>query len=928
MSEVVVGREPEFALAADFLQELGRDPGALLIQGEAGIGKSTLWLQVIHDAEERGYRVLEARPAESEAKLSYAALTDLIGPVFDETRGALPAPQERGLAAALLRDEADGPTNVRTVGAAVVSVLHTLADKARLLVAIDDVQWIDASSARVLSFAVRRLPAGLGLLLARRTEGEAETPIGFVGALPEDRIQQLSLGPLSLASLHHLIRDRLGSSLPRPLLTRLDAASGGNPFFALEIARALDPDPDDRALGAPLPVPRSLRELVATRLGNLSGPAQEAVLVAAALFRPNIADVTAAMERPTETEASLIEAEEAAVIVSERGRIRFTHPLLASAVYGSAPEGQRRRLHRRLAEVVADLEERARHLAQSTIDADAWTAMEIEEGARRAALRGAQDAAAELFDAAARLTPGDRPDDQARRLLGQAAALNAVGDFAAAHGRAERALDSSRAPSLRAAAHSFLGTLAWFDGDARVATRHLEQALEAAADDHELRGEIYAKLVRFNFTIDFDRAMTYADEAMSVLRAEQEPVFLAHVLIDRFFGDALLGRPPRRELLRRGLELEEDALPTRTEPPHPIPLIWFLCMDEFDAARTRFAVEEEWYRDRGEEVWLANRQAHLALIELRAGRWELAERYVEESCTALNDVQVQGPMALVFEKRALVDAHRGRVDRARTTLLPMIEEFEGMDQRYWAALALSTLAFTEFAAGDHMAAVQALSRMRQHTDSLGVKDNVHDRSEPYHIESRLALGQIDRARDVLRDLEVRSRVLPRLWTLATLPRARALVLAAEGDVAGALLALEDVDRAVAPMLPFEHAWTLLVKGRLLRRAKQKRAAADTLLRSMDAFERLGAPVWVDQARRESERVGLRRTAPSGLTESERRVAELVACGFKNREVAAQLFISPKTVEANLDRVYRKLGIHSRAELGAELARGTDRLSRS
>ena len=183
--------------------------------------------------------VLQARPAESEASLSYAVLADLVGPVFDETRAALPAPQERALAATLLRVATVEPADPRTTATALVGVLGELAREGPVLVAIDDVQWVDAASERALEFAARRLPARLGMLLAKRSEGEDEAPLDLDRALPEDRLMRIVLGPLSLASLHHVVTSRLAGPLARPMLARIAQASGGNPLFALEIARAL-----------------------------------------------------------------------------------------------------------------------------------------------------------------------------------------------------------------------------------------------------------------------------------------------------------------------------------------------------------------------------------------------------------------------------------------------------------------------------------------------------------------------------------------------------------------------------------------------------------------------------------------------------------------------------------------------------------------
>jgi predicted ATPase len=406
--EAVVGRDTELSAIERFLDALPAGPSGLVVEGEAGIGKTTLWVEAVRAAEARAQRVLRARPAESEAKLSYAALADLVGSAFDETRGALPAPQESALATALLRAETDEPADARTTATALVGVLTALAAERPSLIAVDDVQWLDPASARALEFAARRLPPQVGLLVTRRTEGGEEAPLGLGRALPEERLQRLVPRPLSLGALHHLIGNRLETVPSRPTLVRIAAASGGNPFFALEIARALTREGGDRGLGDPLPVPRDLQELVLARVRALPAAAQKATLVAAALSRPTVATVAGALEPDCDALSALAAAEEGGVLASERGRIRFTHPLLASAVYGAAPESRRRQLHRRLAEVVTDVEERARHLAASVTEPDEATAAELEDAARGAAQRGAHDAAAELFEAARRLTPRAR----------------------------------------------------------------------------------------------------------------------------------------------------------------------------------------------------------------------------------------------------------------------------------------------------------------------------------------------------------------------------------------------------------------------------------------------------------------------------------------------------------------------------------------
>jgi class 3 adenylate cyclase len=920
VESVIVGREGELAAVERFLDGVSAQPSALVIEGEAGIGKTTMWLEAVRAAESRTLRVLRARPAESEAKLSYAALADLIGAAFDETRAVLPRIQERALAAALLRVDAHEGAPARTTATAFVGVLTALADEEPLILAVDDVQWLDPASEEALAFTVRRLPPRVGLVIARRSAPGDELPLGLARAIPDERLARIVPGPLSLAALHHLVTARVGSSLPRPLLARLAEASGGNPFFALEIARALAPRAADHAAGEPLPVPRNVEELVATRVGGLSAPARHVALAVAAVSHPTLSLVADALPGEHDVGAALVEAEEAGILLSEYERIRFAHPLLASVIYGSASHERRRQLHKRLAVVVSDPEERARHLALSATDPDETIAGELEAAASEAAKRGAQHAAAELFAASARLTPGGREEELARRKLGRASTLLAAGDVAGARSLADDAAASDIAP-LRAQAELLLGDILWVTGSFQGATRHLEAALAAAPGDRQLAARIYPRLVSYHTAHDPTRAVELADIGVDALDPERSAGALASIVFDRLWAKLLLGEGPQPEALERWRQLEANA--ASEAQPSILPLIHFHSIDDFDAARARHAVEDEWYRVRGEDDWRAERQAHYSFVEFRAGRWDEAERLVEESCSVIAQVERPGPWTMAFRFRAIVDAGRGRTDRARTTLLPMIDAAKRPERAWWEALLLSTLAFVEFSAGDHRAVDEALTRMHERLDAIGTRDMVPDRSEPFHVESLLALGEVVRARAVLERLEERGRTFPRLWITVTLPRTRALVLAAEGDVDAALDELDELDLDAAAKLPLDLGWTLLVWGRLHRRARHRRAAADSLQQALETFERLGAPDWAARTKAELDRVGLRRTSQE-LTATEARVAELAAGGLTNREVAATAFMSPKTVEATLARVYRKLGIRSRAELGARIEGRRDR----
>ena len=920
----VVGRETELDSIERFLELLPAGPSALVVGGEAGIGKTTLWVEAVRAAATRGYFLLQARPAETEARLSYAVLADLVGDVFDETRSTLPAPQERALGTVLLRAEPSESVDPRTTATALVGVLAVLAAETPVLVAIDDVQWSDPASARALEFAARRLPRRVGLFLTLRTEGNDEAPLGLGRALPQDRVHCLVPAPLSLGALHHLIASRLGTAPSRPTLARIAAASGGNPLFALEIARALTRDASGYRLGDPLPIPQSLQDLVLERVRALPPAAREAVLVAAALSRPTVAMVAETLTPERDALSALGAAEEAGVLVTEGARIRFAHPLLASAVYGSAASLHRRQLHGRLAEVVADPEERAHHLAASVTEPDEETASEVESAARAAALRGAHDAAAGLFEASCRLTPRDHPRELVVRTMKQASAVFDTGDVAIARSLVERAVADAPTPPLRVQALLHFGRIEYDAGAVDRVREHLAEALATAKDDRDLLRDVSLNWVCFTAQLDPRQALELAEPAEQLLsddslRSQPGPRPAGGHLFDRFWAEAQLGWKPSLDLLKRGLELDAIA-----GPGSLIPTLWFTCTDDFDAARARHEVEDAWFSDRGDERMTGDRLAYRALVELRAGHWELAERYAEQGCVMLESVEVGKAHATAFGWRSYVDAHRGNVERARSTLVGLLDEAEHAQARsWWVERLLSILGFVEFAAGDYEAADRALTQMRGRYDSMGITEPLLDWSEPFHIELLLALGDLERAQETLVRLEERGQRFPRLWIDVTLPRARALVLAAQDDLAAALTALEQLDITSASQLPFELGWALLVKGRLLRRTKRRGSAATTLDGALEIFERLGAPAWAERARSELARVGPRRRAPDELTATELRVAELAAAGLTNREVAKAAFISAKTVEANLARVYRKLGIHSRAELGARMG---DRVS--
>ena len=418
MERGLFGRESELARVSKLLDGIPSGPVALILGGEAGIGKSTLWLEALSQAKARSYRVLSCRPNESEAKLSFAALGDLLEGVVEESLEGLPPPQRSALEVALLRADATGiPPDQRAISTAFHGALLALASESPLVVAIDDTPWLDAPSARVLEFALRRLnDAPIGLVMTVRSQESDPLPLGLERALPDDRIQRVMVGPITLQATRNMLSSELSARFPRPLLLRIHEASAGNPFLALELGRAILRRGIEQEPEANLPVPPNLADLVTDRLSELSDPVRQVLLVISAASQPTVSLVAGAIGGPT-AEDDIEDAFKAGVIEESGGRIRSAHPLLATVAYSESPAEARRDIHRRLAAVVVDQEERARHLALAAEGPDEGVAAELEDAARRAAGRGAPDAAAQLSELARELTPSEHAEARIHRTV-------------------------------------------------------------------------------------------------------------------------------------------------------------------------------------------------------------------------------------------------------------------------------------------------------------------------------------------------------------------------------------------------------------------------------------------------------------------------------------------------------------------------------
>jgi DNA-binding CsgD family transcriptional regulator len=911
MSGEIVGRDWELDAVYVFLDQTAEGPAAMVLEGEAGIGKSTLWLAGVAAARERGLRVLVSRPAEAERGFAHAGLGDLFEDVLESVLPALSGPRRHALEVALLLEEAAHSSDPRALAVAVRSALEVLAVETPVVIAVDDVQWLDPSSASALAFALRRLREQPVLLLLARRLGEGAETSALERAIEAERVERLLVRPLSLGATHQLLRARLGRTFARPTLLRVHETAGGNPFYAVELARVLSADVDAMR---PLPVPETLEGLVRVRLDGLPPATRRALVLASAVGRPSMELLAGAGV----TESVLAPALAALVIEPADGTIQFMHPLLASVVYQGASEDERRRAHRLVAQVVDEPIMRARHLALSTERPDTEIAAALEDAAGLASTRGAPIAAAELGEHALRLTPSEAQEDGHRRAIAAARAHIAAGELRRArvlaldllertpegpsraealvllsdvelgvadlaHGialRREALGEAATRPALQAMIHQRLGWLVRYTEGLAAAERHARASLELAeqVDDDALRSGARSAVGLIRFDAGEPDALRLAEQAYELAGAVADP----------------------RQLLETSMNLAE--------------VLVFSCL--LDRARALLeSVHREWSE---RDEWLsAEPLSWLTLVELRAGRWSLAAEYADRGREvalqySIDEKEPPVRTALV----ALVAAHRGDFDLARRLAKRAREAAKG--QLMGSVWYEGVLGLVEFWTGDPSRAVARFAAAERAGRAAElVEPSVYLWRADY-VEALLELGRMDDAVRVLDAWEADAARVGREWVLAHATRCRGLVAAARADVEQAQHLLEQaVAKHGAVGDPFGRARGLLALGVLRRRARQKRAAREAIEAALAGFDDLGAASWADKARAELGRVG-GRTRVEGLTPAERRVADLVAEGRTNREVAATLFLSERTVASHLTRIYAKLGVRSRTELARRL----------
>jgi DNA-binding CsgD family transcriptional regulator len=908
MGNSPVGREVELEEVERFLAAATGGPATLVIEGAAGIGKTTLWEAALGAAGRDGRRLLAARGSSSEIRLAGAGLSDLLVAIDDERLRALPDPQRRALTAALLRD-GDGAgerPDPRAVATGLLSLLELLAAEAPLVLAIDDLQWLDPSSADALRFAVRRLTGPVGVLGAERTDSGAAGP----SPIPRDSpgLRRLRLAPLPGGDLAEIVAARTGRRPSGPLLDRILEVAAGNPFIAVELTRA------SGAEGRDLPerLPGSLRELVDARLAALTPAERRAVVFAAMASDPDVGTVGRALGTDDAVER-LAAAERADILRLEGGAIVFTHPLLATGAYAALDPADRREAHRVLA-AVSEGEERARHLALSCVEPEPEAVAALDAAAAEARARGSARAAAELLELGLRLGA----DGPARRLLAAEHHLDA-----GAVDRARELLDglvAEPAPDpLHAAALARLAHIRVLAEDFPGAVPLLEAAT-AQTEDERAR-------IAMALTLVFARtqsgalpdAVALAAETRERAEALGDGGLLAQALAVDAMVRYLAGQGAAEAQIDRALALEREhgAGSVMLSPSLIAGLIWSWSgrLDDAQAALSR-----AWQgcRDRGEESELVLATMQCGHLVCLRGDIALGRALAAEGIERAERLGSPSSRAFALENQLNVAAWVGEVDLARRAGAEALAIFEAVGSPVGKMFTDAALGALELALGDAEAAAARLVPAAEMAFAMEAGDPGNFWWTTDAVEALVALGRIAEAEPIRAWQRERAASLRRPGLLALAARTDGLVRAGEGDLAGAERLLEEAlaEHARQP-IAYDRARTLMALAGVRRRLRRRGAARESLAAARALFEELGARIWADRAGAELERLD----APRGpeLTPTEFRVAALIGAGLTNRAAAAELFVSPKTVEATLTRVYRKLGIGSRAELGGWVA---------
>jgi DNA-binding CsgD family transcriptional regulator len=794
------------------------------------------------------------------------------------------------------------------VGAAVLGLLRVVASDRPLVIAIDDLQWLDEPSAAVIVHSLRRLhQENFRLLASSRGDAAGGLPFGLERVLDEQSVDRLALAPLSAGAVRRIVRLRLGVHLSRVQLRALHEVAAGNPFQSLELARSGVKLDESGALR----LPASLGHVAGMRLREMPERTRDALLFVAALADRNRGVLTrvGAFEH-------LGPAFSAGLLEQRDEQVRFSHPLIRSALWSQASLPEKRAVHGMLANAVEDIEQRARHLAAASVSPNAEVAALLEEVAATLHRRGTPAAAADLLDRALEMTPADDSGCWARRAAAAAAYHAEASHWDSVWELVEQAQERLPAGAERAA----------ICVEAAEMRPGLEDLLrQAMAEAGETSVGVRARIglaEQAAFAADWDEAVDIAHDAAVLARRVAERDLIGEALTMTGAVKLLGSRLDGRDEICEALAIEQELGALRGSvfnSPRTYEAFALTFGDDPSSARAILRERFETACLQGDDLSAFQTLRVLMSACLRAGDWRAARNTGHAALDLVDKIEYEYGRPIVLGSLAMLEAYEGNLAVARMFASEAVSTLEGFGDRLWSTFARAALVFIELCSNN---AAEALEH------AAAIADRSRDGREcwwSYHqgdeIEALVLVGENERA---LERIAVLRRAgagygLPRF--LAWAERGEGLVRTSEGNLVGAQAVFE---RALAHHerfpFAFERARTVLAYGHVLRRQMKRRDARAALGEALEAFERLGAHQFADVTREEMKHVGGR--PPAGeheLTAAEDRVARLVAAGLSNKEAAAELFLAVSTVEATLTRVYRKLGVDSRSRLAHALA---------
>ena len=890
----LIGRQSELDYVERFVGDVRTGTHGLVVFGEPGIGKTALWRHAIARCREAGCQLLITRPSEEEMPLSGCGLVDLL--------------EESTVDLDRLRAE-DDPLEC---GRTVLEALRRLAASGPTVVAIDDLQWLDSVSARALRYALRRADREpLGVLGTARSA--QPDPLGIRETLPPGRSETVELGPLSLGALRRLLSGTV-AAISRPALAQIHSLSGGNPLYALELARAM---PDGRR-STDIALPGSLRTALEHRLDALPArlePVLEAVSALGATSVQSLRNLLPESDVDAILEAAIAEQ---VLALDEDLSVRFAHPLLGSVVYTSLSPLARRSLHARLAAQATEPDVRARHLALSTDDPDESIASLLERAATRAAGRGANDLASEFAGHGRRLTPVADEASVRRRALAEIEYLAAAGEVRQALSRADRLVRSLAPGPERVEALVQRAELE--DDDRDTAEALLLGALDEAGTDERLRGRVFHRLAQLRRLRagDLPGAIDAARSSLALAEDCGDPTLELHAAAYLGHLEALGGKP-RPDLMDRAVRLEAElGVQPLSIRPRSLLAMHRLWAGDLPAARALLdAVQAEAARA-GNEMKQPQHFYISALVENASGNLELAHTLAARGLEAALDAENTYAERELLYPLARAEAWLGREQEARATAQRLCEEASTHGVKPLLVRAASVLGLLALSLDDLESACDELARAADLLERMGFAHPGAFRVLPDAIEALARSEELSAAEALHERLESEAAAAGP-WSHAAVERARGALLLARGDPERAA---DVLDGAAACFQSLEHgpdtARALLLRAQALVRAGRRSLAAEVAAAAHARFSTMGATLWEARALELLERLQPGRAA-GRLTAAETRVAALVAEGMKNREIGQALFMSVATVEAHLTRIYRKLDIRSRTELARLVA---------